>query len=396
MGLLDFLNTASASDVDGLLKQVAPGSDQKSAAIRKGLLQAGLSIMSAKTGGNLTAAIGQGGQQGMQAYDQSMDQAQKDNMLGMQLQRQGVSDTQDAAKFDAWQKANQTSTADAQAMKDLGAKYYNAQSGQFDEKGYIEELWKLNPTAAMQYTEKMKDRTAAQAPYFTPFMTSTGAGILNARTGAVDWPSAPSGQPTPAPTGSGVPPLLSPAPTRALPVNADPKLKRDMTTQDELGKQNVKEIDSSIAAINAAKGELGTLDTLGSALKKGANTGPIAQWMPTFNPATQQAKMALESFTLDNIKKLPGPASDKDVATVRSASFNEGMDEGYLKENLPNIRAAAERVIAKNQKYTDLLATGMDKAQAFKETWGSAAEGNSAFSEHKTDRQFKVIRRAGQ
>lgn len=80
----------------------------KMEALRMALMQAGLGIMSARTGGNLGAAIGQGGLQGLQAYQQNI-QGQK------QEKRMAAKDAMDQAQFGMRQQQFESEQASAAA-----------------------------------------------------------------------------------------------------------------------------------------------------------------------------------------------------------------------------------------------------------------------------------------
>lgn len=71
-------------DIRGLLDLT---DDDKKGALNMGLLQAGLATLAANTSRNPMPAIGQGGLQGIQGYQQAMDRAQKQKLLEIQKEK---------------------------------------------------------------------------------------------------------------------------------------------------------------------------------------------------------------------------------------------------------------------------------------------------------------------
>lgn len=162
----------------------------KKEALRMAILQAGLGIMSARTGGNLGAAIGQGGLQGIQAYQQNI-QGQK------QEKRQAARDAMDEAQFGMRQKqfeAEQESAADQKARQKAfeeavkGAYQLDAQGNiiGIDKNKYQAALTMLDPSqAAKMFYQGQQE---AQPYYQQAVDAQKGLGSFNARTGEFDFP----------------------------------------------------------------------------------------------------------------------------------------------------------------------------------------------------------------
>lgn len=129
------------------------------------------------------------------------------------------------------------------------------------------------------------------------------------------------------------------------------------------------------SGIDAARGTLVNLVELENAIDQGAQFGPLASRVPSFSGATQRGDRALANLALSNIKQLPGPASDKDIAFIRQSSISDTMDEKTMKELIPQLRAAAERVIEKNMRVAAMIEQGMTASEAEAEVWGTGAPG---------------------
>lgn len=162
-------------------------SPEKSDALRMALLQAGLGIMSARTGGNLGAAIGQGGMQGLQAYqaeiagqEQKKRQARQDAMT---QQRFDIEQQLAGMKIGSAQEEQARRKAFGEAVQ--GA-YIRDEAGNItgiDQAKYQAALSQFDPEAAarMFYNQQTADRS-----YFQALPTASGYIRFNARTGEAE------------------------------------------------------------------------------------------------------------------------------------------------------------------------------------------------------------------
>lgn len=123
------------------------------------------------------------------------------------------------------------------------------------------------------------------------------------------------------------------------------------------------------AGIDAARGTLASLDELDQAIKAGAQFGPIASRAPSFTEASQRGDRALANLALSNIKQLPGPASDRDIAFIKQASISDKIDQKTMSVLIPKLKEAAARVIEKNTQVATLIEQGFSPAEAEKQVW---------------------------
>jgi hypothetical protein len=381
----------------------------KSGALGQALFQAGMGILSAKTGGNIGAAIGQGGMQGVQAYGSAIDDLKREKLQGYQMQHQRTQDETESermarqderqAKLDGFAETNannqqtvfQQSQAKMQAMKDLAAKY--SQGGRFDEAGYINELSSVDPDKAMEYSNMIKDREikarqiaqgGQRAPYFTTVVGNNGNMYsFNSLTGKAEPLMVGGAKPdAPPPAGGATPPNASSPPPMLTPLkkpNFDTQLTRELAEAKATGVQGSDEIDAAIGAAQNIREVLASYDTLENAIANGASTGPISARFPTFNENTQQAEQALLGLSIPKTKQLGSNPTDKDAEIIRKSNLNANMSNEYLKKVLPDYRAAAQRSLASNEQYIELLKKGVSKAEAYKAVFGGS-QGNGAFS----------------
>lgn len=173
-----------------------PNALDKEEALRMALLQAGLGIMSARTGGNLAAALGQGGMQGLQAYQGSLQEQKRDKAQSRQEARQAKQDEMAADQFGMQKsqfEAGQASAAEQLARQKAfeeavkGAYIMDAQGNitGLDQNKYQAALAMKDPEAAakMFYQQQQTDKS-----YFQPvYDASRGLGAFNARTGQTQW-----------------------------------------------------------------------------------------------------------------------------------------------------------------------------------------------------------------
>lgn len=169
-------------------------SPEKSDALRMALLQAGLGIMSARTGGNLGAAIGQGGMMGLQAYQAEVDRqrqqkraeaqdAMAQQQFGMQQERFGLEKQRASTELESAQAAEARRKAFGEAVQ--GA-YIRDEAGNItgiDQARYQAALSQFDPEAAarMFYNQQTADRS-----YFQALPTASGYMRFNARTGEAE------------------------------------------------------------------------------------------------------------------------------------------------------------------------------------------------------------------
>lgn len=162
----------------------------KMEALRMALMQAGLGIMSARTGGNLGAAIGQGGLQGLQAYQQNI-QGQK------QEKRMAAKDAMDQAQFGMRQQQFESEQASVADQKARQKAFEEAVKGayQLDEQGNIVGIDKDKYQAALtlldpaQAAKMFYQGQSETQPYYQQAVDAQkGLGSFNARTGEFVFP----------------------------------------------------------------------------------------------------------------------------------------------------------------------------------------------------------------
>lgn len=167
MGLFDFFGRMPGSQIvdpsiasssvgygPGLSGLLQPTEKDKRDAIRRGLLAAGLGILSAKTGGNTLAALGQGGMQGIGAYDDSLQAMRQAKMQEFAANRQQKQDVITDTNFQNQQTVFAQNQQRQQAMQDIARKHQKP-DGSFDSQGYVNDLYQYDPDAALKYTESM-------------------------------------------------------------------------------------------------------------------------------------------------------------------------------------------------------------------------------------------------
>ena len=168
----------------------------KSEALRMALMQAGLGIMSARTGGNLGAALGQGGLQGLQAYQQNLQGQKQDKRLaaqdamsqaqfGMQ-QRRFEAEQESAAEKMRKQKQFEEAVRGAYTLDEQG----NVTG--IDQQKYMAALASVDPDAYARMT--YQQQAAGSQPYYQFLPSAQGYVVGNARTGELS-PGQIGGQP---------------------------------------------------------------------------------------------------------------------------------------------------------------------------------------------------------
>lgn len=327
-GLLDFLfqqksptGISPADDPQNpLAGLLASTSDDKKAAIQRGLLAAGLGIMGAKTGGNLMSAISQGGTQGIGAYDDQLQQAQKERVQGYQLQRQQKQDTQNDTQFQNQQTTfgnQQTQFAQGQqktqSEKDLAAKYFDQKTGAFNKEGYINELWQVDPQAALIYQEKLSHMKAEASPYHTFISTADGIYSGDARTGQL----------VKALDGGG---------HAVIKDSADAGLQGRISGAKTGAEGDAKAVLAAKGADQKTAQLQSTFDTARSLLPQATQSG-IGSMVDAGNRlignTTDSAKAAAQLETLSgwmtsNVPRMEGPQSDADVANYKIMAAKVG------------------------------------------------------------------------
>lgn len=142
------------------------GDPQKDAAINRGLLTAGLSLMQAR--GRLFPALGQAGMAGLQAGDQTMQQAQQRQRAELHERaiRQQIEAQQRQAETDQlgmqFYRPPSAPAVDATGGMETAVEAPNNASGPggFDMPGYIQALYARSPVQAMQLQQAMGPKPA--------------------------------------------------------------------------------------------------------------------------------------------------------------------------------------------------------------------------------------------
>lgn len=276
MGLLDYFDQSTGNN-DPLGGLLAISKKDKTGAIGQALFQAGMGILSAKTGGNVGAAIGQGGMQGLQTYNSAMDDLKREKVQGYQMQRQQNRDAKAdewAAKVQGrqegdWARADETN-ATLDNFKKNFPQFINP-DGTLDEQKAIAAWGSIDPAYAMKmkndYDVKKeaiaarRDQSAASnKPYLTPVTGADGKiYAFDHRTGTAT-PIAASV--TPSGGGTQQPPSLLRDP------KYDPSLQRDVAAGRSYGTERGQTAAQNEAA---APAELAVADQIISNIDKIAN-----------------------------------------------------------------------------------------------------------------------------
>lgn len=357
-------STGNNDPLGGLL---ALSKKDKSGALGQALFQAGMGILSAKTGGNIGAAIGQGGMQGVQAYGSAIDDLKREKLQGYQIQhqqqreatqdeRQAKSDSMAETNFNNQQTQFQQSQAKTQAMQELAKKHLKP-DGSFDQNGYVAELYQYDPKEAMDYREKMdlaasRKEQAAQGnrPYYTPLQTADGIYSFNSR----------SGEAMPINTAQNRP---------AIDPRYDKNLQRDLSANKGYGAESGKIIAEHEAAapaeMTAANQIVANIDKIANNPNLGAATGLSGVIRPdAYVPGTaifdlkkQNDQLVSQSF-LQARQMLKGGGAITDFegkkAEAAVAMLNTAQSEEQYRAALKDFRdavvAGQEKILARQQK----------------------------------------------
>lgn len=421
MGLLDYLKgvfdqTTGNNDpmpptpANGLL---ALSSKDKSGALGQALFQAGMGILSAKTGGNIGAAIGQGGMQGVQAYGSAIDDLKREKLQGYQIQRQQQREaTQDErqAKLDGYTDINfnnqqtqfQQSQAKTQAMQELAKKHLKP-DGSFDQNGYVAELYQYDPKEAMDYREKMDlagERRASmalnreisnKAQFGGQEIMKDEAGNLFYGTTIRDPRTQQIVPSIVAADGSGVKPQ-----GRLMIANNSYGLTAGEKVQ-QVGNEKTAEL--SAGAKGAAKAEMKGFGTTMAAIERAKEILPTATdslvgrgrdaVFGAFGATTKAAQDASELDTtagwlMTNVPKFSGPQSDKDVMTYNIMAGQVGDRSKPHAERLRSLQTLEQFMKLKNQENEALVGSGQYQQPS--------TQNNNVSANQPPQRTFKVLR----
>jgi hypothetical protein len=308
----------------------------KKEAFRQALLQAGLGIMSARTGGNLTAAIGQGGMQGLQAYQQNLAEQKAG-------QRQAGMDAMEQARFGMQQKRFEAEQEDTAEQKARQKAFEEAVKGayQLDEMGnvigidknkYQAALTMLDPSqAAKMFYQGQQE---AQPYYQQAVDAQRGLGSFNARTGEFVFP------------GGLVRPSDDPG-TRGKIVAAETGAKAvtEAVTDAQLGLGQAQEkATQSVALIDAALSHPGRKTATGASGKLDPRNYVPGTDAYDFAVLSEQikGKAFLEAF---QSLKGAGAITDREgaAATAAMARLNTAQSDKAYEEALKELKGIIQR-----------------------------------------------------
>lgn len=319
----------------------------KMEALRMALMQAGLGIMSARTGGNLGAAIGQGGLQGLQAYQQNI-QGQK------QEKRMAAKDAMDQAQFgmrqQQFESEQASAAADAERQKAVEAAINAAiiRDAQGNAVGIDQEKYKaaIAQTDPKTYARMVSEEKAANAGREGQIQ-STDQGLIQFKDG--QWVPLEIGGMRPK------------APTM---LQYDTELQSTLAYLKELQKgrgANVADLEKGVEGKIATSNSL--LDNIKSAkeiLKSGAATGSLGgaavdAVTDAFGESTPGSLAAdklelISGWMVANVPRMEGPQSNFDVQNYQKMAAAVGDRTKPIKNRL----AALEVLEALQKKYASL------------------------------------------
>lgn len=384
-GIVDPAMAAKAAGSGGLLDFLTPTDADKTAALKRGLLAAGFGMLSAKTGGNALAALGQGGAQGVGAYDDMLQQQKQQKLTGYNMQRQQKQDDWSSEvqshQRAGWGREDANNAAIDAYKENFGQ--FKKPDGSFDERAAIAAYGSVDPASAlkMQNDYEMKKEAIAARQQQASLANKAqfgGQEILKDEAGnlffgtTIKDPSTKQIIPSVvAVDGTGI------KPTGRLKIANNPYGLTDTEKVNQTGKEKAAEINAT--AEGAAKADMKGFGTTMSAIARAKELLPTATdslmgkgrdaLLGAVGATTKAAQDAAELETtagwlMTNVPKFSGPQSDKDTATYNIMAGNVGDRSKPYKERMRSLQALEQFMQAKNQENVNLVGGNTTQAPA--------------------------------
>lgn len=115
----------------------------------------------------------------------------------------------------------------------------------------------------------------------------------------------------------------------------------------------------ALGKMNAFNNQLRTMDKAIDALKNNAETGYIAQYLPTWRQSTIKLQEALKEMGIERINSATfGALSEKELGLALSIDIPENMNEDDLLVYLEEKRAAMQKLAEENRKLYKYMSEG--------------------------------------
>ena len=126
---------------------------------------------------------------------------------------------------------------------------------------------------------------------------------------------------------------------------------------EELAKEKSGQMAGALETINGYAAQISTLKKAGKAIRDGAETGWISQWLPTFTKATADLEMAARDMGIENINRATfGALSEKELELAMKVGLDLSLDEDVLLAQIEERVAAMEKLQQEMRKYRSFLA----------------------------------------